>query len=187
MEGKQQILAKFIITVAMGTICCLIVGLCFFGLKVFVFKDPASQFLIVGLTGSIFYSLLKFRSVIDAILIMILLYLANLLIFGTARFLLTRLIFFIGVSGALFVFHRYFEDKIKELKFGKFLTVASLFTIMYFVCTIVLQIIYNSANFKTELLYNLDLGFLIGLGLGIGIELSNRINTRFGLEALQTK
>jgi hypothetical protein len=178
MESKRQILTKFIITVALGTVFCLIVGLCFFGLKVFVFNIPASQFLIVGLTGSIFYSLLKFRSVRDAILIMILLYLANILAFGSDRFLLTRLLFFVGISGALFVFFRYFDDRIKELKFGKFLTVASLFTIMYVVCTIVLQAIYNSADFKTELLYNLDLGFLIGLGLGLGIEISNGINSR---------
>jgi hypothetical protein len=183
MEGEHQTLTKFIITVVLGTVCCLIVGLCFFGLKVFVFNTPASQFLIVGLTGSIFYSLLKFRSVRDAILIMILLYLANLLIFGSARLVLTRLFFFAGVSSVLFVFYRYFENRIKELKFGKFLTVASLFTIMYFVCTIVLQIIYNSANFKMELFYNLDLGFLIGLGLGIGIEFSNVINSRLGLQA----
>ena len=183
MERRQQILARFILTVAMGTVFCLLVGLCFFGLKVFIFKTPASQFLIVGLTGSIFYAVLKFRNTRDAILIMILLYLANNLIFWNARFLLTRLFFFVGVSGALFVFHRYFEDKIKELKFGKFLIVASLLTIMYVICTIVLQAIYNSANFKMELLYNLDLGFLIGLGLGIGIELSNGINSRLGSEA----
>ncbi len=183
MERKQQILTKFIITVIMGTICCLIVGFCFFGLKVFVFKIPASQFLIVGLTGSIFYAVLKFRNTRDAILIMILLYLANILIFWSTRFLLTRLIFFAGVSAALFVFYRYFDDKIKELKFGKFLIVASLLTIMYVVSTIVLQAIYNSADFKMELLYNLDLGFLIGLGLGIGIELSNGINSHLGPEA----
>jgi hypothetical protein len=186
MEGKQQILIKFIITVIMGTICCLIVGLCFFGLKVFVFNNPASQFLIVGLTGSIFYAVLKFRNTRDAVLIMILLYLANLLIFGSARFLLTRLIFFAGVGVALFVLFRYFDDRIKELIFGKFLIVASLLTIMYSVCTIVLQAIYSSANFKMELFYNLDLGFLIGLGLGIGIELSNGINSRLEPEACQT-
>lgn len=183
MKSKRQIVTKFMITVVMGTICCLIVGLCFFGLKVFVFNNPASQYLIIGLTGSIFYAVLKFRNLRDAILIMILLYLANLLIFGSARLLLTRLVFFAAVGIALYVFFHFFEAEMKGLKFGEFLIIASSFAVMYVIVTLILQIIYNSTNFKMELLYNLDLGFLIGLGLGIGIELSNRINTRFGLEA----
>ena len=166
----------------MGTICCLIVGLCFFGLKIFASHNSAFQFITGSLSGSIFFSLLKFRNTRDAFLILILIYLADLVFLGTFLYPLSHLFFFGAVGSALYVFFHFFESMFKELKFGGFLIIACLFALTYFLSVVILRVIYHPLVFHIGIFYNLYFGFLMGLGLGVGIDLSRIVNSRLWRE-----
>lgn len=154
------------------------VGIIFFGLQVFNTADASFQFIAFGLICSIFYSTLKFSKIRNAIyLYALMIYLHEILfMYSKTSFVVRDVVFFLSMGIAVYLFCRYFEPKMDKLKFGKFLTVAALFSIGYLVATLLLRLIFQPVQFTQQLFTNISFGLLIGIGLGIGFELADKIN-----------
>ncbi len=60
----------------------------------------------------------------------------------------------------------------KRLHNRNFIVFASFITILYIANTFILSIIFISTNLRQELFMNINLGFLLGLGVGLGLEFS---------------
>lgn len=180
MIGKQDI--KYVAsTVAFGTACSAIVGLLFFGLKIFNIKLPFFQFIAYGITGSVSFSLFQLRRNRDAIYVLIMLFIVDAVIAGLTRlsFLITHFLFFSSVIIAAYLFSKYLYNQSASLKISRPLILAGILAILFLAVTVLMWIIFGKNYSPFNPLANLPTGFLIGLGLGIGFEISERIAFNF--------
>ncbi|MEJ2048292.1 MAG: hypothetical protein P8Y60_00330, partial [Calditrichota bacterium] len=110
----------------------------------------------------------------DAIFGLVLLYLFNILLFGT-KYLLTGLLYFLAVIAGSYIYSAYFFNQAKNIKTSRPLILAGIYAILFLIVTLLLVFIYEPTAGKLFAIKNMPIGFLIGLGLGIGIELSDYI------------
>jgi hypothetical protein len=178
MTAKNNIknLPAFVLTAFLGMLGSVLIGILFFGIKVFSPKLMTFQFVAVGFVGAVFYSTLKFFRLKDAIYILILFFFFQEIAFKSLsmKFIIRDVIFFITLGISIYIFVRFFYDKLSQLKFGKFLTFGSLILIGGIVATVILAIIFR-ANLIPAVLENASMGILLGLGLGLGLEISEKI------------
>ncbi len=165
---------QFMLFIIIGTICSILIGYSYFGLKVFNPKISSFQFFITGLIGAIFYATLKVYKLRNALFILLFLFIFHEIIIKTSTlsYFIRDLLFIGGISLSIIIFINFFHEKLKEIKFGKFLTFASLFTITYIIITVILGLFLSPVEIKNVLLTNVFIGSLLGIGLGIGLELS---------------
>jgi hypothetical protein len=175
---NKKRLKLFASTTFLGIICCILVGVIFFRSQIFSTKYPSFQFIAFGLIYSVFFSGLKYFKIRNAIYMYVLMFLLHEILFRFSKtsFVVRDIFFFLSIGVAVYLFCQYFESKLDKLKFGKFLTFASLFAIANLVATLLLALIFQSAHFMQQLFTNISLGLLIGVGLGIGFELADNIN-----------
>jgi hypothetical protein len=127
-KNKIKNLPEFVLTTLFGILGSLLISIVFFGLKVFNPKLITFQFVAFGFVGAIFYSTLKFFRLRDAIYILILLFIFHEIAFKPllVKFIIRDVIFLIALGISIYIFVRFFYDKLSQLKFGKFLTFGSL-------------------------------------------------------------
>lgn len=88
------------------------------------------------------------------------------------RFFLTHLLYFLSVVFSVYVFSKFIYGELTSIRYARPLVMASIFSIMFIVVTVILALIYPSKGMKFLPLKNMPVGFLIGLGLGTGFEIS---------------
>ena len=158
-----------------GSVSCVILGLVFFGLNVFNFQSPFFQFFSYGIVGSVSFSLFQSHRIRDSIFINILLFI--ILYFASGRqYLLTHLLYFVGVVFSVYVYSTWIYKKLLSLKYVRPLILAGIFSIFFVVITLILTFIYYSDTMKILPFKNMPIGFLIGFGLGIGFEVSEYVS-----------
>ena len=175
---NKKRLMSFLSTTFLGIICCILVGAIFFGTGVFSTNRPSFQFVTFGSICSVFFSTLKYFKIRDAIYVYVLIsFLYEILFkFSKISFIIRDVIFFLSMGVAVYLFWQYFEAKLDKIRFGRFLTFASLFSISYIVATLSLALIFQPVHFIQQLFTNISLGLLVGTGSGIGFELADKMN-----------
>jgi len=170
-------LKSFILLMVFGVITCIIFGVIFFGVNVFNLKSPLFQFVSFGIIGSVSFALFQFDRYRDAAFVSILLFLIIFLVTG-GRFLFTHFLYFLGVVISILLFSTLIYQKLEHLKYIRPLVLSGIFSISFVVITLILALIYYPGIDKINLFRNMPVGFLIGLGLGVGFELSEIIAPR---------
>jgi hypothetical protein len=169
---------SFASTILLGSFCSILIGIGFFGLQIFNIQHPGFQFVSFAAICSLFYSMLKYFQIRNAIYVYILIaFLYDILLNFSKIDFAIRDAFFLLCSGlAICLFFQFFEPKLAKLKFDKFLTFSSLFVLAYITATLILALIFSDTHFMQQLFTNISLGLLIGMGLGIGFELANNVD-----------
>lgn len=179
MSKKEHI--KYIaLIIGFGTICSLIIGLLFFGLKIFDTKHPLFEFFTFGIIGSVAFSLFNTKRFRDAIFALIFLFFFNVIIVGMSKasILITYLLYFSGVILSTYLFIKYFYNQLANIKIARPMVLAGILAILFVVVTITQWILFASGEKQFYVLSNLPLGFLLGLSLGIGFELSDYLSSK---------
>lgn len=173
---NRKVLITVIIFTIIGTISCLLLGITFFGLEVFDIKSPFFQFVVFGLIGSISFILFKLKRYRDTLFILALLLLFEILWLGS-KYPITHTLGYLSVVISTYIYTKYFFNKIQGVKYARPLILASLFAIFFVIVTFALNFIYQASQGNLFPFKNMPVGFLIGLGLGIGIELSEYLTS----------
>ena len=174
MNAKQDI-KHIALTISLGTICCMALGALFFGLKIFDKELPFFQIASFGLVGSLAFSLFYFKRYRDATYVLIMLFIINIIIANLTKvsFLIIHFLYFSSVIVAVFLFSKYFFIQIANMKISRPLVLASILALFFVMATGLQWVIFAKDGMPFYPLGNLPIGFLIGLGLGIGFELSD--------------
>lgn len=117
MNEKQDI-RQIALTISFGTVCSLLVGLLFFGLKIFDTKLPLFEFFTFGIIGSVVFLLFNTKRFRDAIFALIFLLFFNVVIVGMFKvsILITYLLYFSGLFLSIYIFAKYFYSQLANMK-----------------------------------------------------------------------
>ncbi len=168
-------LQKSFIYLISGVLVTLFTGWVFFGTDIFSVRQPVFAFTSLGVTGSVFLSLLLVRRFRDAIFLSILLFLLNLLI-SHSRFLVTQFFFFGGCILAVTLYWARIYGNGRSWRWMRPLSLSALFAVISVINTVVLGLIYRG-NISHPLI-NVPVSFLVGLGLGLGFEVGDELVQR---------
>ena len=149
------------------------VGAVFFGGRVFAPGSPAFQFVMVGFGLAVFLTLFQTGGSRHLIIAFPLLFLLDLILAGN-RFAGTRLVFWGWVLLAVFLFFRFYAVPLRSPFFARTLVYAGLLALAYLLATLLLWLIFRSRAVHVDLFRNLPMGFLLGIGQGMGLELGEK-------------
>lgn len=173
-----------VIYAALGLFSCLVTGYLFAGNRIFVNTNPPFQFVIYGLAGAILFSLLKFSTLRNFLYGAALLLLLEI-IRGKVKdegILFARFVYFAGIAISIYLYSQLFDAPLKSLKFGKFLslggTVAAVNFVLAWFWGSLWNIFIKPANIRELILEQTFIGFMIGIGLGIGFEIAGAIKAK---------
>jgi hypothetical protein len=85
----------------------------------------------------------------------------------------------VGITSVTYLFQKSMNQYLKSIVFGKFLIWGFIYALIYVGVTGVLVLILGSENAGYYFYNNLRLGFLMGMGLGVGLESSELIDEMF--------
>ncbi len=174
--STNKMFPKFIIFTLSGLVLTLLTGYLFFGGEILNIRQPVFGFTAYGITGSFFFGLLMVRRFRDAIFAIILLFALNLFL-THARFLVAQFLFFSTSIIAVLIYWARIYGNGRSWRWMRPLSLSGLFGVFYIGITVLLGIIYLGGVSRP--LSNLSVGFLIGLGLGLGFELGDWLVQRF--------
>ncbi|MCL4539217.1 MAG: hypothetical protein M1469_00915 [Bacteroidetes bacterium] len=178
MSGEK--LKPFFITALLAAVGSIIIGLLLFHQRIFDIGRGVFQFLSFGIIGSAVFSGFRFLKRWVAILIVLLLViLSEILLMSAGRALLWQdVLYYAGLCGALGVFSDYYFPKLTDAVLNRLLVLSSLLAMSYVVVTVIIYLVYQSipsmpqVSLSQMIYYDLSQGFLIGLGIGGGIEVA---------------
>jgi hypothetical protein len=167
-------------TALSGTVICLLLGMLFFGLQLTRFDRPPVYFLVLGFAGSLSLALLRQKKVRDVIYINVLIYFMFAIVASVLRPItaLVLLIYYLAIVLALFVYVRNFDARLARMPLARPLMLAAIVGVFFIVANLAHSLLFIN-HFSTRfLLRNLPMGFLLGLGYGLGEEVSERYLAR---------
>ncbi len=163
-------------TTILGTLICIFLAVLFFGFKWNNINRPPIYLITLGFAGSLSLALFrqnKLRDVIYAnILIYVLFAIVSTLLYPITAFIL--LIYFSALILALFIYIKHFDRKLSHIKLVRPLVLASTVGLFYITANFLHGLIFINHFTMGFLLANLPIGFLLGLGIGLGEEISDR-------------
>ena len=182
----EQKVKQFVLTTVFAALGAVAVGFLFLRQNIFEVRLPAFVFLSGGLTDGIIFSTLRVASIRNSLAIVFLIVLAHVVLNRPIFWVyaLRDALFVLGLSAALFVFLRYFFEHYRGQRVGRPLILSSLVAIAYTFVTVILDLAFlfsggaPTLNLAQAVYFNLAQGFLLGIGLGAGIELSEVLKPR---------
>jgi len=151
---------------------CIILGLVFLGTRVLDPTSPLFGFVVFGVVGGVSFALFDERKYRDAAYVLLLLYLILFLTQST-EIAIVYLIYFVVVVTGTFLFVHFFFFRIDSLPIARPFVFAAILAIGVAFGTAVQWLIFaRSDGTSFSIWRNIPLGFMIGLGLGLGVELA---------------
>lgn len=174
MESTQSIIKEIAFRTFISILCCTILGFIFWKGSVFYRYHSAFQFIAYGTMGSIFFYTLRFgvKNALAALLIALVV-LSFLVMESRGLYFVRDLSVAITMSSSLYIYFTIFHNRTKLSKLTEPFILAMLFSIS----NLILYLILDSITFKIPItlawVYQVTKHFfLIGLGIGIGIILT---------------
>lgn len=177
---------QFALSALLAAVASIIIGLVFWGRAMFAEMRIGFQFLSFGISGGILFSSFRFlKKWISVVVFLVLIVLVEVGLHGADRhFIWQDALYFVALSGALFVFARYYFPKLAGAVFSRILTISSLLAAFYILVTVIFYFVFaaNPAiprfNLSQMIYYDLAQGYLLGFGLGAGIEAAEFVVSR---------
>lgn len=176
MSAKPNYPTEIVIRPLISLICCMAIGYVFYQSLIFNRHAGAFSFPVYGLVGSIFFYSMRIN-IKNAFAALLILFVINsaFITHATRLVYLLRDLFSIGaLSAAIYIFHQHFYNKNQKERWLEPLILSVLIATFILVATLILAIINKVLNVVTLqwIYYIAKLYFLIGLGIGIGIILT---------------
>jgi hypothetical protein len=171
-------ITPIIITIVLGTLVSILIGLLVSGIRIFNIYQLPFQYVASAIIASVFYAILQFSGRRDAFLVLVMLFVLGE---GLERNfeiqnIIKNLLYIASAGITVYIYSEIIMPKISGLKFGKFLTFASLFTLygvlLYFVLFLVHRGERTLADAKKNGVEYISFQFLVGLGIGLGLEIA---------------
>lgn len=163
-------------TTISGTLACILLAILFFGFKWDDINSYPVYLITLGFAGSLSLALFRQKKLRDVIYVNILIYflfaIVSTLLYPITALIL--LIYFTALIFALFIYIKYFDKKLSHIKLVRPLVLASTVGLFYITANFLHGLIFINHFTMGFLLANLPIGFLIGLGIGLGEEISDR-------------
>lgn len=180
---NRENIQRFSITAFLAALGSTLVGLVFFRQRIFVVGGGVFQFFSFGVVGGIVFSSFRFLKgwIADAIVVLLLVLNETVLILASRALIWQDVLYFAALCTALFVFSEYYFSRLAGVVLSRPLVLSSLLAVCYAVVTVILYFIYRinpvvpQVNFLQMVYYDLAQGFLIGFGIGAGIEAADYI------------
>ncbi|MBN1349858.1 hypothetical protein JXJ21_10645 [candidate division KSB1 bacterium] len=171
MKQKQLIW-----TTVLGTAICILIAIVFFGTDFLNPERPPIYLLTLGFAGSLSLALLRSQKLRDVIYINILIYFvfAILSTFIKPITAAVLLIYYVAMLIAIYIHVRNFDRKLSHIAFARPLVLAALVGVLYIAANFIHNLMFISKFEIGFLLRNMPIGFLLGLGQGIGGEICDR-------------
>jgi len=154
---------------------CLIIGYIIFQSQIFIPNLAVFQFVISGAMAASFFTLLRYTTFRNSLAgyFVICIFMEGLLMKSpTAEYILRDILYFAVIGFAVYLYWRYSYKT--NLLWNRPLQFAGYFAVLNIVMTVVLLFINNQLpQLINALALNMSISFLVGLGLGIGIEAGN--------------
>lgn len=179
MDNKEiSSSSGFFITILFGFAGSLLIGLLFRGYSIFELGTPSSFILVMGITGAIVYSALKFRTLKDSILFCLAILLLDLVFMGSApiSYYVRDIVIFAGFWFCIFLYKLWLKHLLDKYMFLRALGLAAITSFLLITATLILILINTPfVKISSELIYKmiffyLQAGTIIGLGLGLGFD-----------------
>ncbi|HEY6952909.1 MAG TPA: hypothetical protein VI758_10910 [Bacteroidota bacterium] len=171
------IISKVIVNSVVAIVACLLVGIAFHGWSVFNPQSAAFEFVLFGSLGSLFFFSLKANRRQSFAVLLVLFFIQSSLITKSyfSVYLLRDAVFFLAVSGATYLFFIYFHRPALRDKWLEPLILAVVFALSFFIALVALHvfrgIFLSLEQLRFVIIPVMENGFLIGLGIGLGIVL----------------
>jgi hypothetical protein len=177
MKKNNGKITEAVFIILLGSLFTVLMGYLYKHSSIFTPTDPGFQFVSYGISGSILTAILHlsdFRSFIAGVLALLL---VEFIIFNMTHvgIILAHTLFMAALAGSIFVYHRYYYNKLLKLKFGRFIPLSALLFIADFVLALALGLAVEEANNKEFLIAQAFFGFVIGTGIGLGLELNEPV------------
>lgn len=166
-----------------GFLLCVLIGLVFFGTNIFNPKLHTFQIVLFGIVGSIFYSVHKYGSLKESYVIGILLFIANFVFQGKAVTFVTilrDLVFFASLFSSLILYNYLLKKYFYSPKYIRALALALILVMFNVIATLFLISVYAASPSEalSGVLINARYAALVGVGIGLGIDLFNQFKTK---------
>lgn len=173
----------FLLTALLPAVGSIAIGLAFFQRGIFNTERIGFQFLSFGIIGGLVFAGFRYLNkwIAAAVVVVLLVLDEAILHSGNWGFIWQDVLYFVGVCGAVILFAEYYFPRAAGAMFGRLLTISSLLTIMYAVVAVIFFFIFQSNpaiprfNISQMVYYDLAQGFLLGFGLGAGIEAADYV------------
>ncbi len=186
MESNNKFdIKKFLYTVICGLIFSIIIGVIFFQTHVFNHRSPSFAFITFGLVGAIAYAALKFRDKKDSILFTIILLIINFTIYSehTFKFALRDILSFAAIWLSLYLYKVWFIPQVQNMKYIRALGLGVILGACNIVACLILILFFTLLfDMRIQLIpmlfFYLQMGMLIGLGMGIGFDVAETLTLK---------
>lgn len=168
---------KIIIPTVTAAFLCALFAVLFFGFKFNDFTRPPIYLVTLGFTGALTRALLSEKRMRDAIYLNIIVFiLFTVVILRTMRPITIPifLIYLAVLLAAIFIYSNFFEPSLNRVQFARTLILAALVGLFYVAASFIHGLLFISQMKIHSLLGNLPVGFMLGLGIGLGQEISER-------------
>lgn len=175
---KRDKWIQFLLFALLAAVGSILVGLLFFDRMIFDKERVGFQFLSFGIIGGVLFSSFRFLKKWIALIILVVLLVLDegILHSGNWDFIWQDVLYYVALSGTLFMFAVYYYPKLAGAAFSRLLTVSSLMAVSFSIVTVIFYFIFSANpsiprfNLGQMIYYDLAQGFLVGFGLGAGIE-----------------
>ena len=186
METTQSIIKEIVFRTFVSVLCCTILGYLFWKGLVFYRYHSAFQFIAYGTMGSVFFYTLRFsvKNAFAALLLALVVF-SFLVIESRGLYTLRDSLVAIAMASTIYVYFTTFHNRTKLSKLTEPLILAMLFSISNFIIFLLIDAIVYKIPITLAWVYEVTKHFfLIGLGIGIGIILteepySEKIRAKF--------
>jgi len=173
-------LKTILLTVLLVFIVNFIFGYLVFKDQLFEVTHPGFGFIILPIVGAIVFSLKMLKKNRDMIYAALIIFVLNIMITVGLNFslIITHLFFYAAIIAAVIIFSLYF-NRLKTMKVIRPLLMASMLAMVFPMASVFTWILFSAPDMNWHPFQNLPYGFVMGLGIGIGIEIKEYfINTK---------
>lgn len=167
----KQLWQRMVVQFFCGAMCCLLVGLLIFGPAVFQYRSPLFQFVAFGLVGSLTFVCIATLPFPQNSIAHLLVFPALYWITGSHYFL-TQLFFYVSVVLAVTTFTLLIFERWQPVRYVRPFLLAACVAVLFVVSTSILSLIYGHQTPVSAMTKNVQVGLLIGFGLGVGFDLA---------------
>ena len=167
---------KVLLLTLFGLAGSILVGYLFYNNQIFVPNLSLFQFVTVGISGSFFFALLKYRTPKEQLFGILLIIVLDIVLFIGKSFSTTLLIRDLLYLSSLLLSIRIYYQFIQKNSELRYYLRSLIFMLLYLVFTIIFGVLVYFINVKFELppigfvMLTAKTSILIGLGISIGID-----------------
>lgn len=177
MERRIGAISSIVVKSAVAIACTVLLGLLFDGWSIFSYYNSAFEFVSYGILGSLFFFSLTVNVRDSFALLLVLLFVQCGLITKSfaSIFFVRDIIYFAMVSISILVFFFFFHKPKRQGAWLEPLILATVMGVGFFFAIVILHVVrgvvFSFEQLRSAILSVAERGFLIGLGIGLGIFL----------------